>query len=200
MERDAVKTIGASVLLIAFMLLSSCAKEYSFEPELPADKTFTADVQLADQFVSMSGSNVDSSFALTGKMRSTGEDYLSITFNDDNSDMTLVVEIIPFSGESGDFDISTGYTDENTQIALFYKNGVENTPESDVYSSYFQTGDIANPVIRGSGTIKITSLTESEVKGTFEMTLINYDETGGLKEMKIDKGTFRVPVVKLDID
>jgi len=160
----------------------------------------TAVIGVENQTIQFS-TKTDNSFATIIKTK-IGENEINqliIVMMDDNSDVMIVAQAAPAPGKTTSYDLSKPLTEDyffTTNVAVEGKNSSENN----VYGvgSYQQGEEI---VIRSKGSFKITSLSNTNIKGTFEMTLYNsYDPNNAhdAEELTVTEGEFDLPIVELD--
>lgn len=160
----------------------------------------SAVIDLDNQPVQFS-SNGNQSFASLVKSQ-IGEneiDELVIIMMDDNSDLMIVAQAAPAPDNPINYDLSTPLTDD-----YFFSVGVavdgKNSSDNKIYGvGTYQNGD--DVVIQSQGSFKISALSNTSIKGTFEMTLYNtYDPNNvqDAEKLTVTEGEFDLPIVELD--
>ena len=191
------------ILLIAGSLIS-CSKDddnNGKDPnEVPNGGQATAVIGVDNQSIQFSTKS-DNSFAgiVQTKIGENEIDQLVIVMQDDNSDVMIVAQAAPAPDTPKEYDLSKSATNDyffTTAVAL---NG-KNSSDDNIYGvGTYQQGE--EVVIQSKGSFKITSVSNNNIKGSFEMTLYNiYDPNNAenAKEMTITEGTFDLPIVEID--
>ena len=192
------------LLLFVGFAFTSCSKDDDTNPDTKNDdlKTgnATAVIGVDNQTIQFSSDN-ENSFAtkVNTKIGENEIDQLVIVMMDEDSDVMIVAQAAPAPDNAITYDLSKPLTEDS-----FFTAGVgvegKNSSDDKTYGvgTYQQGNDL---VIQSKGTFKITSLSSTTIKGTFEMTLYNnYDpnDAQDAKKLTITKGTFDLPIVELN--
>lgn len=191
------------ILLISGTISASCSSDDDIgggdEPGISGENA-SAVISVDDQIIDFS-SETDNSFATITQFEIEGNeiDKLTIIMADDNSDVMIAVELAPAPNSSMSYDLSNvGLGQDYMLTATVLLNG-ENSSETDIYGvgSYNQDGELT----QSQGLFKITSISNTSIKGTFDMTLYNsYNPSDDFntKELTVTEGEFELPIVDIN--
>lgn len=187
-----IRKFTTAVLLIPLMFLfSACSKDKSKSATASATIIFNGNTE---NFAGIPNTSV----AVTGKVLSINSEYLAIELRDKNSDKIISMSLIGYEIKPGDFDLAFGLAGDTLAVASLGLHG-EDSQDSEIYSTYFETYD--EQIFRGQGTLHISSLSKSKIEGTFSMRLINYDEEHQTtSEMLVQNGKFNLKLITYDIE
>lgn len=188
------------LLLVSFAFIScSSDDDSSSEPKNDNKKgQASAMIEVNDQNLQFSSNN-ENSFAtiVNANIGENQVDQLVIVMTDDNSDIVIVAQVAPAPDNSLTIDLTQPITDNyffGTSVVL---NG-ENSTDQDSYGVGSYQGD--DIVVQSSGLFKITSISNTDIQGTFNMTLFNsYDvsNTPSIEEITVAEGEFDLPIIEL---
>lgn len=144
----------------------------------------------------------DNSFAAIVKTKLGENDIkqLIIVMMDDNSDAMIITQAAPAPDKPINYDVSNVGLNSD----YFFTSSVavegKNSSDDKIYGvGIYQQGE--EVVNQSKGSFKITSLSKTNIKGTFEMTLYNsYDpkDAQDAEELTVTEGEFDLPIVELD--
>lgn len=189
------------IMLAITMSLLSCSKDDSSDTiEDLREGHATAVIEVNQQTVSFAA-NSDRSFAtiVTSKLGENDIRQLVVVMADEKSDAIIVSQAAPAPNNPINYDLSkVGFGDDyffTTSVAM---NG-KNSSDANIYGmgSIQQDESI---VLQSSGSFKITAITTTHIKGTFEMTLYNSYDPDNAEKLSVTKGAFDLPLVELDED
>ncbi|MGO2295030.1 hypothetical protein [Psychroflexus halocasei] len=160
----------------------------------------SAVINVDNQIIEFS-SETDNSFATITQFEIEGNeiDKLTIIMADDNSGLMIAVEVAPAPNSPMNYDLSNvGFGQDYMLTATVLLDG-ENSSETDIYGvgSYSQDGELT----QSQGLFKITSITNTTIKGTFNMTLYNSyspNDDFNTKELTVTEGEFELPIVDIN--
>lgn len=192
------------LLLLVGITFGSCSSDDDIGddggvPGINGDNA-SAVIDVDNQIIEFS-SETDNSFATITQFEIEGNevDKLTIIMADDNSDLMIAVEVAPAPNSSMSYDLSNvGFSQDYMLTASVLLEG-ENSSETDIYGvgSYNQDGGMT----QSQGLFKITSISNTTIKGTFEMTLYNSynpNDDHNTKELIVTEGEFELPIVDLN--
>lgn len=202
-----MKTLKLTIKTLLFLLIAvnvlGCSKDDDNKSGDP-DEAFklghaTAIIGVDDRTIPFS-TKTENSFATVYKTKIGDQqiNQLLIVMSDDNSEMLIVTQVAPAPVTPTSYNLSTPLTD-----TYFFTAGVavdgKNSSDTNVYTvGTYQNGE--DVVTQSKGAFKITSLSPTRLKGTFEMTLYNSyqpKEAHNAKKLEATKGEFDLPIVEL---
>lgn len=168
------------IVSLGFILFTSCSKEEEIAPEIQSG--VTAKLTFED------GSTIDYKGTVIAAIWSQEDDYniLSIVALDKEYKDAVLSFGISYADGAGDYSLAPTDIMATPSTLVWPNMEFDNWPG-------FVTGDAdGDGVSDGNGTFKITTLTETETKGTFSMVMGN-----DMGEKVTVKGQFNCPVRRI---
>ena len=186
---------------IVALLFISCKKE-SVKTDNPADKAAiaTAMIKIGNQeakaFKSVPASDYTSVVAEFKLATLTKEGHLTMFFTDDKNythdgpGTGILLGIGKFSGK-GTYAFTRVPTSDMDGVVTDGVLGVMFTPNGTGFEALYGTAEVDEGGRMGEGSIVVTEVTQSRVKGTFTSTLYNIEN----QKAVISNGKFDLPLV-----
>lgn len=203
MKNIQLKLKTLSLILLTGLAFAGCSKDDDNNGndtnEDLNEGNVTAVIGADEQAIQFS-SETENSFAaiVKTKIDENEIEQLVIVMKDDNSNVMIVTSATPAPSNPINYNLSTPLTGEYLFTVGVGMDG-ENSSNDKTYGvGTYQQGE--EVVLQSKGSFKITSISATSVKGTFEMTLYNSynpDNAQDAKELSVTQGAFDLPIVEL---
>jgi|GEM_PF-4560919 hypothetical protein len=186
-------------LIIIGISLVSCSKDDDNDPSGDSKGgQATALIEIDNQTIQFSAKTGNSFAAITKTQFGENEfNQLTVVMMDDNSDVTIATQVVPAPDNPIDYDLSNVGLGTDDFFTTSVAVEGENSSDNNIYGvGFYQQGE--EVVIKSKGSFKITSLTKTNIRGTFEMTLYNsYDPNNAqdAKKLTVTEGEFDLPML-----
>lgn len=190
---------GALTVLLfsSAVAFTSCKKDKDDPKENPTNGTAKAGVTFDGKTVSFSSSK-DNSIAYMEWEKDEKKHNFGMVLQDDATGMLISMIIFPVKDGSGTYELE-GLTGDDgwSTMNVNVKGTASSASEKYGYLWRSSNGELTV----SEGTVTISSMTEKNVKGTFNAILHNYDDDKKVvKALTIKNGSFDVPLIRRDFD
>ncbi len=183
-----------TLLLLSTFLLSfaSCKKDKNENPEATKG-TATAVLKTDDATINFS-SVKDSSVAFLEFIEDANQHHLRIVIKDDKTNALIEMMITPVKDAPQTLSIAQGFTADGWAATSVFLNG-RNSSEAETYGTIWVSHD--GNVTNSEGSLTISSISENNIKGSFNGTLYSYNpDTKVAKKLTVTQGQFDMPLVR----
>lgn len=181
------------LILIGTVLFSACSKKEGPDPELEiGEGTASATIEFLD-----TNETIQFSGTAKGALGTGDQDTVLMTFSGKDQPLHFVLMITPVAE-----GISRMRESGFTTLGLFHPDTTQNTNYFDAYLVGEDNIDDNELEADGEASFTISSFSNKNIKGTFDLTMIRNTTvkvdgeviSGDIKKIKVTNGKFDVPL------